>query len=203
MKERGVVWLKLAVHGGALVPLALLLWRFWQGKLGPDPVGDMSRLSGRYALIFLLLSLTPTVIALVSGFRGVLRVRRLLGLYAFMYAGLHFLVFVGLDYGFDLRLIWLGITEGRFILLGLTALLLLVPLAVTSTSGWIRRLGKNWRRLHRLSYLASALVVLHYAWAFKELRSTPLIAGAALALMLLLRLPPIRNALARRRPTAH
>ena len=184
MTGHRIFWFRYVVHSVALVPLALLIWAYWQGRLGVDPIGQMSWWTGRGALSFLLLSLTPTVVARVSGFRQVLRVRRALGLYAFMYAALHSLVFIGLDYRFNFRLILPDILEGRFMLVGLAALITLLPLAVTSTQGWMRRLGQNWRRLHRLTYVAAGLAVVHYAWRFKELRTAPLLAGGALLLLL-------------------
>lgn len=196
MRVRGVPCLRLVVHSAALLPLVLLIWAFWQNRLGPDAVAEATRRTGRYALIFVMLSLTPTVIARVSGYRDVLRIRRALGLYGFMYAVVHFLVFTGLDYGFDFGLILRAVWEGPLVRVGLVALIVLVPLAVTSTTGWVRRLGRNWKRLHRLSYVASGLAVLHYAWRFKELRTGPLLVGAALLLLLLARLPPMARALA-------
>jgi len=191
-----VRWLSLVVHAAALLPLALLIRAYWQNLLGPDAVAEATRRSGRYALAFLMLSLTPTVVARVIGYRDALRVRRALGLYGFMYAALHFLVFTGLDYGFDFGLIRQAVQEGRLVQAGLVALITLVPLAVTSTRGWMRRLGRNWKRLHRLSYVAAGLAVLHYAWRFKELRTTPLLVGAALLLLLIARFPPVARMLA-------
>jgi sulfoxide reductase heme-binding subunit YedZ len=196
VRLRAVPWLRLVVHSAALLPLVVLIWAFWQNRLGPDAVAEATRRTGRYALIFVMLSLTPTVIARVSGYRDVLRIRRALGLYGFMYAVVHFLVFTGLDYGFDFGLILQAVREGPLVRVGLVALIVLVPLAVTSTTGWVRRLGRNWKRLHRLSYVASGLAVLHYAWRFKELRTGPLLVGAALLLLLLARLPPMARALA-------
>jgi sulfoxide reductase heme-binding subunit YedZ len=149
-------------------------------------------------MVLLLLSLVPTALRLVTGYRGALRVRRALGLYSFMYATLHFLAFAGLDYGFEFDLILQAMFEGRRIPVGAVSLALLIPLAVTSTTGWIKRLGKNWRRLHRLVYLAAGLAVLHYVWTFKELRVAPIVAGVVLLLLLVVRLPPIARALGRR-----
>ena len=189
--NRRLPWLTIIVHIGGLVPLASLLWAYWRGGLGPDPVGQMTWRTGRPALLFVLLSLMPTVIAAVTGYTQILRVRRTLGLYGFLYAALHFLVFVGVDYAFDFGLIVIGVREGPFVLVGLGAGIILALLAATSTGGWRRRLGGNWRRLHRLVYLAGGLAVLHYAWRFKELRVLPLLAGAALLLLLAARIPPI------------
>jgi sulfoxide reductase heme-binding subunit YedZ len=120
-------------------------------------------------------------------------------LYAFLYAGLHFLLFAGLDYGFKFDLILQAMLEGRRIPAGAGAFALLIPLAITSTTGWVKRLGRNWRRLHRLVYLAAGLAVLHYVWTFKELRPAPVVAGAVLLLLLVVRLPPVAHALSSRR----
>ena len=189
MRPRQVLWPKLVVHGAALLPLALLIWAFWQDRLGPDAVAEMTRRTGRIALVFLMLSLVPTVFARATGYRQALRIRRALGLYSFMYAAVHFLTYVGLDYRFNLRLVLEAIRVGRLVWVGLGAFVIMVPLAVTSTRGWIRRLGKNWKRLHRSAYVAAALAVLHYSWRFKELRTAPLLVGAALLILLVARLP--------------
>jgi len=190
-------WLKIIVHAGGLGPLVTLIWVYCQEQLGADPIGEMILRTGRYALTFLILTLTPPVVVALGGFRGVLRIRRALGLYAFMYAVLHFLIFVGLDYGFDFGLVWRVTLEGPFLLVGLAAFIILTLLAMTSTAGWRRRLGENWKRLHRLVYLAGGLAVVHYVSRFKELRRMPLLIGAVLLLLLVLRIPPIARALAR------
>ncbi|OGO04642.1 MAG: hypothetical protein A2Y73_00305 [Chloroflexi bacterium RBG_13_56_8] len=195
-KNRG---LNTLVNIAALIPFFALVWAYWHGQLGPDVIGEATRRTGRYALAFLLLSLTPTVLTRAFGVRGIFWLRRLLGLYAFKYALLHFFIFVGWDYAFNFRLIALAIRDGRFVLFGLAAFLLLVPLAVTSTEGWVRRLGKNWERLHRAVYLASVLAVIHYGWVFKELRIMPVVAGAALLALLIARLPPVTEFLRTRR----
>jgi methionine sulfoxide reductase heme-binding subunit len=196
---RKTLWLKLGVHVVALTPLALLLWAAWHKQLGPDLIGEATRRAGRYALAGLLLSLLPTTVRVLSGWPGLLRVRRILGLYAVFYALIHFAIFLGLDYALDLGLALQGVRQSPFVLAGGAALLLLLPLAVTSTDGWIRRLGRTWRHLHRLTYLAAALAVLHYAWNFKDTRKTPLLVGGALLILLLLRLPLVARGLARLR----
>jgi len=196
------LWLRIAVHAAALAPLALLLWALLDQQLGPDPVGELMRRTGRCAVLWLLLSLLPTVLRMVTGFAGLQPLRRTLGLYAFLYAALHFVIFAGLDYSFDASLVAQAIAQGRREMVGLVALVLLTLLAITSTRGWVRRLGRNWKRLHRMAYLAALLAVLHYAWSTKELRTAPILAAAALALLLAVRLPPVARFLAahRRRP---
>ena len=147
------------------------------GGLGADPVTTALLRTGRYALVSLLLSLVPTAVARLTGSRALMATRRTLGLSAFGYALLHFLIYVGADYGFDLGLVLRSVADSLYVLAGAAALLILIPLAVTSTDGWVRRLGRRWRGLHRLAYLAAALAVLHFGWTFKELRLLPLVAG--------------------------
>jgi sulfoxide reductase heme-binding subunit YedZ len=154
--------------------------------------------TGKTALILLILSLACTPINIIFGFKQVMRVRRALGLYAFMYASLHFLTFVGLDYGFDLGLLGQGILDQRYVLVGFAAGLLLLPLAITSTQGWQKRLGKNWRRLHRLVYLAGVLAIVHFVWLAKDNRE-PLRYGAVVALLLIVRIPGVRKAISHAR----
>lgn len=192
-------WHRILVHVGALLPLALLLWDFSQDRLTVNPIQEITFRTGKYALVLLVLSLACTPVNSVLGFKPALRVRRSLGLYAFMYAGLHFLTFVGLDYGFDLELIRGAIFEKRYALVGFSAFLILIPLAVTSTKGWMKRLGKKWKYLHRLVYLAALLVVVHFIWLVKSDIREPLLYGVAVILLLLLRVPAIRRGISRYR----
>ena len=191
--SHSVLWLKVTTHAASLAPLIALMWAYWQDALGPDPIREVTLRTGRYALIFLILSLVPTVISKIRPLRVALRLRRAIGLYAALYAALHFLSYAGLDYGFDPVFLPQALLEGRREQLGLGALIILAPLALTSTNGWMKRLGRRWKRLHRLVYLAGILAVLHYVYRFKELRVAPILAGVALAILLLLRLPPIAN----------
>lgn len=188
-----VRWLKILVHGGALVPLVWLLWAYWQDLFLVDPIREITTLTGKVTLILLVLSLACTPLNTLFGIRQVLRVRRALGLYAFLYAGLHFLTFVGLDYGFDPAFVVQAILDQRYVLAGLAAGLILLALAVTSTRGWQKRLGKNWKRLHRLVYLAGILGIVHFVWLVKDVRE-PLRYGVVLAALLLLRVPHVRRA---------
>jgi sulfoxide reductase heme-binding subunit YedZ len=191
-------WLRLLVHVGALLPLAWMIWQYWQGLFLVDPIQEITARTGRTALILLVLSLACTPLNTLFGFRRGLRVRRALGLYSFVYVSLHFATFVGLDYGFDLGLLVEAIFAQRYVVVGFAAGLVLLALAVTATRGWQRRLGKNWKRLHRLVYLASALAVLHFAWQVKDLR-VPLRYGAVVALLLVMRIPRVRKTLSRSR----
>jgi sulfoxide reductase heme-binding subunit YedZ len=199
VRARRILWPQVVTHIGALTPLAVLIWLFWQDRLGPVPIAAVIRRTGRYALVLLILSLVPTVVRIITGYSELSHVRRWLGLYAFFYAALHFLAFAGLDYRFSFALIIQAISEGRREIAGLVALTILGLLALTSIRGLMVRLGKTWKRLHRLVYLAGVLVVLHYVWNYKELRAWPTVAGVALLVLLALRLPPIAARLRRLR----
>jgi sulfoxide reductase heme-binding subunit YedZ len=196
-------WLRILVHVGSLLPLGLILWDYWQGAFIVDPIREITTRTGRTALALLVLSLTCTPINILFGFRRVMRVRRALGLYAFLYVSVHFFVFAGWDYGLDLGLLGPAIFSQRFVLPGLAAGLLLIPLAITSTGWSQKRMGGRWKWLHRLAYLAAILAVLHFFWLVKDPRR-PLLYGAVLALLLLIRLPIVRRAFIelRRHPIA-
>jgi sulfoxide reductase heme-binding subunit YedZ len=194
-------WLRLVVHVGALLPLAWGLWHAANGLFLVDPIKEITTLTGRSALILLILSLACTPLNTLLNYYPIIRVRRALGVYAFLYAALHFLTFVGLDYAFDLGLVGAAIFEQLYVVVGFSAGLILLVLALTSTRGWQRRLRKNWKRIHRLVYLAAPLVIVHYVWLSKDWRE-PLRYGAVVALLLALRLPWIRASLGRARRRA-
>jgi sulfoxide reductase heme-binding subunit YedZ len=190
---RGWRRLRTLTHIAALTPLLLLLLAWSGGRLGANPTRELTLRTGRYALALLLLSLAITPVRRLTGLATIHRLRKPLGLYAFLYVVLHLLTYVGLDFGFNLAFLWPDITQQRFIQAGLLSFLLLLPLAVTSTRRWRTRLGRDWRRLHRLSYLAAALAVLHFFWLVKGDWRRPLVAALVLALLLLFRLLPIRK----------
>jgi methionine sulfoxide reductase heme-binding subunit len=184
---------QLAVHAAALAPLVVLIAAALTGNLSVNPIQEATFRTGKTAMVLLVASLACTPANTVFGFRPALKVRRALGLYAFLYAAVHFAIFIGLDYGFDLRLVALELAEKRYILVGFAALLILLALAVTSTKGWQCRLGKTWKKLHRWVYLAGVLVIFHYIWVQKSDIREPLVWGAVLGLLLLLRVPAIRK----------
>lgn len=190
-------WLRLLVHVGALIPLAILLWDARLDRLTFNPIQEITFRTGKTALVLLVLSLVCTPLNLLLGLKQVLPLRRPLGLYAFFYVCLHLLTFVYLDYGFDLGLIGEAIAEKRYVLVGFSAFLLLLPLAITSTKGWQRRLGKRWKSLHKLVYLAAPLAVLHFLWLVKADIREPLAYGAVVATILILRTPAIRRSITR------
>ncbi len=197
-------WLRVLVHLLGVLPLALILFAALTGGLTVNPIQDIEQRLGRAALYFLVASLAVTPLYTLTGWRSVLPRRRALGLYAFLYASLHFITFAAIDYGFDLREIWRLIVEKPFILLGLTTGLLLLPLAVTSFDYFIRKMGKRWKTLHRLVYIAGVTVIIHYAWAKKGDLFTlqgdilkPLLWGTLVLVLLLLRIPAIRRGVSR------
>ena len=191
--------LQIAVHAGSLLPLALLAWAGLHGHLTVNPIQAFTQQTGKIALALLLFSLACTPARTLFGLRAAIRWRRPLGMYAFLYAGLHFLTFTVVDYGLDPVLLREAIFEKRYALAGFIAFLLLVPLALTSTRGWMRRLGKRWKRLHMLVYPAALLVIVHYVWLVKANTRVPLLYGAILVLLLAARLPWVRRIPARLR----
>ena len=190
--------LRAGVFLAALAPFLLLCFDFFTDGFGAEPVEEITHRTGWWALTLLLATLAVTPLRKLSGWNRVIQLRRMLGLFAFFYACLHFLTYLGLDQLFAFDYIGEDIAERPYITVGFTAWLLLVPLAVTSTKGWIRRLGKRWTKLHRLVYVSAALGVLHFFWLVKADTREPLIYAAVLALLLAARVVPLPK-LARRR----
>lgn len=180
--------IRLAVFLLALAPFALTVYDGFTAGLGINPVETLTHRSGDWALRFLLLTLAITPLRRLTGAHWLIRLRRMLGLYAFLYACLHFLVFAVFDHSLDLAAVLADVIDRPFILAGFLALLLLLPLALTSTKGMMRRLGRNWQRLHRLVYPATALVILHFFMIVKADNTEPAIYGLLLAVLLLTRL---------------
>ncbi|MBV8114458.1 MAG: sulfoxide reductase heme-binding subunit YedZ [Silvibacterium sp.] len=173
MPNRLIVSLKVLVHVACLAPVAWLVWHLVENNLGPDPTAAVTFFTGRGTLRLLVISLAITPVRrlwapLSPSFNSIIRFRRMLGLYAFFYACLHLLTYVWLYAGFNLDAMIDDITKRRFITAGLTAWALMLPLALTSTTWSIRKLGgKNWNRLHRLAYVSAIAGVVHYWWGVK------------------------------------
>jgi sulfoxide reductase heme-binding subunit YedZ len=180
--------LKPLVFGACLLPLAWLLFRAFTGRLGVNPVEELALVTGRWTLRFLLITLAVTPVRRLLSWNEVVRYRRMLGLFAFFYATLHLATYVVIDQFFDWRTIVEDVSERPFIMAGAGAFALLVPLALTSTRGWIRRLGRNWARLHTLVYAAAILGVVHFAWKVKADLEAPLRYAAILGVLLLFRI---------------
>ena len=202
MSRRARVPLKVAVWVVALAPLAHLLYGFWTDDLTVNPIEYVTRELGETALRLLLASLALTPLRILFGISWLVTLRRLLGLFAFFYVCLHFAVWIVLDHFFDWRTMGDDIVKRPWITVGVTALVLLAPLAATSTTGMIKRLGGvAWRRLHRLVYVAATLGVLHYIWLAKKVLIQPWVYAALLALLLGIRAgDAVRKLVKRRRP---
>ncbi len=183
---------QILIHLAALAPLAVLAWDVGRGNLSVNPIQDITFRTGKAAIVLLIASLACTPANTVFGFRQAIKVRRPLGVYAFVYALIHFFIYIGLDYGFDFGLIWLELTEKRYVLVGFATFLILLPLAITSTKGWQKRLRKRWTTLHKWVYLAGGLAVFHYIWVQKSDIRQPVLWGVVLVLLLIARIPTVR-----------
>lgn len=192
-RKRDSSLLHTITHIGSWIPLIVLLWDFWQGNLGPDIIREATLRTGKTALVLLILALACSPINILFQLKQVQRLRRLLGLYSFMYASLHFAIFIGLDYFFDFALIKDSLLEKRYALAGLAAGLILLALAITSNQASKRRLRKNWTRLHKLAYVAGILAVIHFIWLVKQGVLEPWIWAGVLSLLFLMRLKPIKR----------
>lgn len=206
--KRGIDWpwfgLKTLTHTLALLPAALLLYKALNDALGTDPIAALTHQTGEWALRMLLLSLAMTPLRMILKQSWPIRFRRLIGLYAFFYACLHFAVYLFLDLGSYWSQIGADILKRPFITVGFTAWLLLLPLAVTSNQWMMRRLEKNWQKLHKLVYVIGVLAVVHYYWLVKSDVREPLVYAGILALLFAIRLKPrLHSWLASRRVTDH
>lgn len=187
-------WLKPVVFLAALTPLARLVVLAQGDGLGANPVEFVTHSTGTWALVWLLVTLAVTPLRRLTGFGELARLRRMLGLFAFFYASLHLLTYLWWDQFFDWREIARDVVKRPFITAGMTAYLLMLPLALTSTQAMMRRLGRNWQRLHRLVYGVAIAAVCHYAWLVKRDLTLPLLYGAVLALLLAARaIPALRR----------
>jgi len=194
---------QIAMHIYAWSALVHLIIDFFTHNLTANPIQAMEQRTGRHAITLLVLSLACTPLNNIFGWRELIKRRRALGLYAFMYATIHVIIFVDLDYGLAWSLIVQTIIEKPYILVGLLTFLMLIPLAFTSFDIWKKRLGKNWKRLHKLVYWLAPLAVLHYAWGkkgdFFRLQGEiilPLIYAIIVIILLIMRMPQVRKALA-------
>jgi len=182
-------WTKVPIFLLCLAPLGFLVWRTLTGNLGANPVEFIQHATGDWTLRFLVFTLCITPLRKILKLPDLIRFRRMLGLFAFFYACLHFLTYLGPDQSFDLKAIWKDVAKRPFVTVGFTAFVLLIPLALTSTAGWIRRLGgRRWQILHRAIYISATCGVIHYYWLVKSAVLRPLTYGAIVAALLLWRL---------------
>ena len=176
--------LKSLVFGLALVPLVWLAFTVVTGRTSPNPAQDIIDSTGIWALRFLLITLAITPLRRLTGLNVVIQYRRMLGLFAFFYASVHLFSYMGFDRLFDVGGILSDVVKRPFITAGMTALAVMIPLAVTSTKGWIRRLGRRWQTLHRLVYLSAVVACLHFVWKVRALVGEPVYSVVILTALL-------------------
>jgi sulfoxide reductase heme-binding subunit YedZ len=185
MKENDIRFIKLLILVNGLVPLALLVWDQSHKQLGANPQNFLILTTGMMTLIFLMLTMAVTPLRKITGWNWLIQFRRMLGLYAFFYGCLHFLCFFSLDRGFSVSSTLTEMFKRKYLIVGSTALIVMIPLAITSTNAMIKRMGgKRWRALHRLAYVAAIAGVIHYYMQVKADVRQPLVFGVVLAVLL-------------------
>ena len=184
-------WHRLLAHLAGIGPLVVMAAYYVSDTLA-NPVRYIILRTGTFGLIFLVASLACTPVRRIFGWPGIIQIRRVLGLYGFLYIALHLWVYAVVENALEFDLIWRDLGERRAMPIGIIAFLLLVPLALTSTHGWQRRLGKRWRTLHRLVYLAAPLSVWHYLWLDRDFKTWPLTYAVIVGILLVVRLPLAR-----------
>ena len=185
--------IKVFVFLLALLPLLQLFLGVLQNSLGPDPAKALAHLSGEWALRFLIITMAITPLRIFTGSSEWVRYRRMMGLFVFFYAVLHLLIYCVFLLGLQWQDLWADILERPYITVGFAAWLLLLPLAVTSTKRWQRKLGRQWSRLHKLIYIASALIFLHIIWQARSDLAEPLFYLLIFSVLMLLRLPIVKR----------
>jgi methionine sulfoxide reductase heme-binding subunit len=176
------------VFVAAFLPLAWIAWRFFHDELGANPIRELEIQTGLWTLRLLAITLAITPARRLFGWNGLVKYRRMLGLFTFSYACVHLTMWSAVDWFFAWGDMWHEIVKHRYILIGMLTWLIMLPLAITSTKGWVRRLGKRWTRLHRLVYLAAITGTVHYLWAVKKDTFFPLVYLAVFVLLLGFRL---------------
>jgi sulfoxide reductase heme-binding subunit YedZ len=181
-------WVKLVVFLLCLSPACRLAWRAWNGDLTPNPIEYITHFTGDWTIRMIVATLAVTPLRRILRLPGLIRFRRPIGLFAFFYGSLHFATWFGLDKFFDMHEILRDFVKRRFIIAGLAAFLGMLPLAITSTAGWVRRMGgRRWQALHRLIYLSAVAAVVHYYWLVKSDIRLPALYGSLVGLLLLYR----------------
>jgi sulfoxide reductase heme-binding subunit YedZ len=179
-----LTWIKVAVFLACLIPLGQLLYNAWTDDLTANPIEFITHFTGDWILIFLLATLSVTPLRKISGWNELIKFRRMLGLFAFFYALLHFSTYMVLDHFFDFQAIVKDIIKRPYVTAGFTGFVLMIPLAITSTATMIRKLGRRWQQLHRLVYFAAIAGVVHFYWLVKADIRRPIQYGAILTLLL-------------------
>ena len=193
MTGKQITLLKTVIFLLALVPFVLLLVRGWKNELGANPIETVTHITGIWTIRFLVITLAITPLRKLTGQAILIRFRRMLGLFTFFYASMHFLTYIWLDQYFDWPFIIKDITEHPYIIVGFTTFLILFSLAVTSPRFMVRKMGKNWKKLHRLIYPAAFLASFHFLWLVKSDIREPLLYFALFTILMLLRLPSVQE----------
>jgi len=180
-------------HIGAAIPFLVAIWDFWQGNLGPNPILEVTHRTGKTAITLLILSLTVTPLRQIINWPQINKLRRPLGLWAAFYAGSHFMIYIGLDYGFQLGAIIANTLTNKFILLGSLAGIILLLLSITSLKFFLKKMGKRWKQLHRLVYVAGILAALHFILAVKPGVLRPWPYAAIMLVLLVYRIPRVQT----------
>jgi sulfoxide reductase heme-binding subunit YedZ len=179
---------KVLVFLACLMPFAWLVTRALTGRLGINPVEDLELTTGIWTLRFLVFTLLVTPVRRITGWNRVIQYRRMLGLFTFFYASVHFAIYIGIDQFFAFGFIVKDVVKRPFITMGFTAFVLMIPLALTSTKGWIRRLGRRWVVLHRLIYVSAVCAAIHYLWKVKVMIGSPVYYAIVIGILLAFRL---------------
>jgi len=179
---------KVLVFLACLAPFAWLVTRALTGRLGINPVEDLELTTGIWTLRFLVVTLLVTPVRRITGWNRVIQYRRMLGLFTFFYASVHFAIYIGIDQFFAFGFIVKDVVKRPFITMGFTAFVLMIPLALTSTKGWIRRLGRRWVVLHRLIYVSAVCAAIHYLWKVKVMIGSPVYYAIVIGVLLAFRL---------------
>jgi sulfoxide reductase heme-binding subunit YedZ len=175
---------KVLVFLACLTPFVWLAIRTLTGRLGINPVEDLELTTGIWSLRFLIVTLAVTPVRRLTGWNRVIQYRRMLGLFTFFYVCVHFAIYIGIDQFFDFGSILKDVAKRPFITMGFTAFVLMIPLALTSTKGWIRRLGRRWQLLHRLIYISAVCASVHYLWKVKVMIGSPVYYALVIGLLL-------------------
>ena len=193
MTNKQITLIKTAVFFLALAPFSLLLLSAWNNELGANPIETITHFTGIWTLRFLVITLAIAPLRRLTGQAILIRFRRMLGLFTFFYASMHFLTYIWLDQYFDWPFIVEDIVEHPYVIVGFTAYLVLLLLAVTSPRFMVRKLGKTWKKLHRLIYPAAFLASFHFIWLVKSDIREPLLYFALFSVLMLLRLPSVQE----------
>jgi methionine sulfoxide reductase heme-binding subunit len=188
-QKRAILTLKIVLWIGASAPAAWMVAGLYRGWLGVNPIEKLTHVSGMTTLVLLLVTLSVSPLRRLTGWNPIIKTRRPLGLFAYAYGVGHFSIWFAFDMVFNVQWMFEDILLRKYITVGMTALLILTPLTVTSTAGWIRRLGKRWAKLHQGIYIATALGCLHFFWLVKADTRLPLLLTTCFAVLLVARHP--------------